>query len=97
MAPTLMVTGLYFKPGADLAHHLGQTATPADAFRAHAKQMESAAAALEYIAELIDDVPAEWVSVDADTHMILLNVPQEIADELVENGVAEEMSFEEDP
>lgn len=71
----------YFKQGDDLGHHLSHSPTVEAAIEAHAEQLEYAAQILRSIKDII--AGAE-VDIQADTHMIIIEGPDEIIDALVD-------------
>jgi hypothetical protein len=71
----------YFKQGDDLGHHLSQSPTVEAAIEAHANQLEYTAQILRSIKEII--AGAE-VDIQADTHTIMIEGPDEIIDALVD-------------
>ena len=71
----------YFKQGDDLSYHVESTDSPANAFKCHAHQLEDAVSMLKKIAEILDKYTD--VSVEACTHHISLDGPEEMVKELV--------------
>jgi hypothetical protein len=74
-----------FKQGDDLAHHLAEEETVADAFEALAVQYEEAAAHCRRMVGLVREVPE--IDVDACTHHIGIKGPAVRLDPLVEEGL----------
>lgn len=74
-----------FKQGDDLAHHLANEETVADAFEALAGQYDAAAALCRRMAGLAREAPG--LEVHADTHHIGVHGPVERLDALVVEGV----------
>lgn len=83
----------YFKQGDDLAYHLARTRDVAEALEAHARQMESVSESLRSVKTII---AGQAVEIDADTHMIQIDGPDEIIDRLVEHGLAEIPQYEDE-
>jgi DNA-binding protein YbaB len=75
----------YFKTGDDLSHHLASTASPAEAFEAHASQMDAAAEQLRAIKKVLADQPVE---IEAGTHFIAVTGPDSVIDQLIAEKLA---------
>jgi hypothetical protein len=80
----------YFKQGDDMHYYAENTKTPIDAFEQHSQNMIQVSEQLKGIADILrkNHHRMKDVSIDADTHMIFLNCPDDIADELVEAQLA---------
>ena len=78
----------YFKQGDDLAGLLEKADSPQHAFRLHAMLMQEVGFDLDRIAEKVGKYPQDQITVNADTHMISLEGPDELVDELVESDLA---------
>jgi hypothetical protein len=74
-----------FKQGDDLAFHLKGKTKPADAFLRLAKQYEGAAEICRRVAGRLKEIPK--VTVDAGTHMILIDGPEEALVGLVKDKI----------
>ena len=72
----------YFKQGDDLGHYLEKNKTNLEALVAHAEMLEYAASILRNVAEEIREVDKK-IEINADTHMIYIEGPEEFMDNLV--------------
>jgi hypothetical protein len=72
----------YFKQGDDLAHHLSQTKSVEEALEAHAAQLDFAASILRKVREMVSN---QGVSIEADTHYISIEGPDEVIEALIDS------------
>ncbi len=82
----------YFKQGDDLAHHLSQLSSVEEALEAHANQLEFAASILRKVRAI---VAHQGVKIEADTHFIGIEGPDEVIEALIDSNHATR-SFDED-
>jgi len=71
----------YYKQGDDLRHHLSRCATVEEALEAHAQQLEVAASILRKVKQVI---AGQEVTIQADTHMIIVSGPDEVIEALID-------------
>lgn len=83
-----------YKVGSDLAHLLDEAKTPAEALFAYAETLRDAAAKLEKIAARLARV--ETVEITADTHMVLVEGPEDVLSPLIEEGLLDEPDDDEE-
>jgi Pyruvate/2-oxoacid:ferredoxin oxidoreductase delta subunit len=80
---TISIDLPYFKKGDDLQHHLENTSSLPEAFRQHAKMLSCAVEQLNTIANVLEKHSDQEIEVNADTHMIWIYCPEEVAEVLV--------------
>ena len=82
----------YYKQGDDLGAQLETYPVP-EALEIDAQLLDEAARILRSIKELIADIP---VNIQADTHMIVIDGPDELIDKLIAAGLAEIPEWDDD-
>ncbi len=83
----------YFKQGDDLAHHLEKNKENVlDSLEDYWIQISSAAQTIHKTREIIKkhEKSLKDVNIDAQTHMIWIDGPNKIIDELIKEGLGEE-------
>lgn len=83
-----------YKQGCDLAHHLDNEPTVADAFLALAKNYEEAATMCQKVASIASEYPLE---VEADTHWISILGSDEVIERLVQDNLLEDEDLFDEP
>jgi hypothetical protein len=93
MKKTVQVSLGYFKQGDDLHSCLEKAGDPQEALKAHAEQLRSVAEHLDKLAEM---VAGHEISINADTHMIMMTCEEELAIKLLKADMVDEDPWEED-
>lgn len=83
----------YYKQGDDLRYHLDNSESFEAALKAHAEQLEAAAAVLREVRERVD---GEDITLNADTHWIGIEGPDDLIDSLIASGLAHHDPFEDE-
>ena len=83
----------YFKQGDDLNSCLEKAGDPHEALKVHAEQLRSVAEHLDKLAEMVE---GHEISIEADTHMIMMTCEEELAIKLLKADMVDEDSCEED-
>mgnify|MGYP001558282502 CR=1 FL=1 len=88
----------YFKQGCDMHCCLEQESSLPGAFRLHSLMMKDVAKHLEGVAGILDQNPelTAKTTMDADTHMIWMEAPNALAQQLIDAGLAELDPFAEE-
>jgi hypothetical protein len=81
----------YFKQGDDLGHFLENSDNIGVALMAHAEMLKEASNILVSVKYIVD---GHNVKVDADTHMIFIEGPDEVIQRLIDGGYASPSDFE---
>lgn len=81
---TVHLVGVYFKLGDDHAGLQQEALSPQEVFLDHARMLKEGARVMERIADILDEAPAGSVTVDADTHLVSITLPSNLADRLLE-------------
>ena len=77
----------YWKQGSDLYNSIEKTETYTEAFKDHAERLKCAVQQLETISKIVNNYKQEDISVQADTHHISIEGPEEMIDELLKKEV----------
>ena len=87
---TVEISLAYYKHGDDMWHHAKDAKKPIDAFEQHSQNMTFVSEHLNFIADILrkNHDRMKDVKIDADTHSIIVECPDDIADELVEAKLA---------
>ena len=82
-----------FKQGDDVMGHLEEAnGSVLEALRRYQDQLEGAAAYVRAVLDHLKDVPEADLELDGGAHVILLSAPDEIAKELVNEGLAHRLN-----
>lgn len=73
-----------------------KTRSPVEALEHHAMTMHGVAVHLERLAEKVGRCPPGSVTIDADTHMIVLHGPERLVRELIRTKLASPCDWDEE-
>lgn len=80
----------YFKQGDDFQGYFDNTGNAIDACKCHAQALRHGAEQLEHIASVLADHADDAIEVEGQTHMIWMHLPDNVADILIGQGLAQE-------